>query len=91
MAKCRLCDLLNRRGEIGPMPFSISAGVGFIALSSVSVLADMVMVSTILSSWTPAWPSATRPLQAAKRRLWSVLMTVLVTGLGFSQRHSQPE
>ncbi|OHB74953.1 MAG: cation transporter, partial [Planctomycetes bacterium RBG_16_59_8] len=29
------------------MPFSISAGVGFIALSGVSVLADMVMVSTI--------------------------------------------
>ncbi|HVK69798.1 MAG TPA: hypothetical protein VM694_35310 [Polyangium sp.] len=36
------------------LPFSISAGVGFVALSGVSVLADMVLVST---SGSCRWPS----------------------------------
>ena len=30
------------------MPFSISAGIGFIALSGVAVLGDMVLVSHVL-------------------------------------------
>ncbi len=65
------------------MPFSVSAAVGFIALSGVSVLADMVMVSTI-RQFTQAG-MAVRPavLAAAEQRLRPVMMTALVACLGF--------
>jgi len=65
------------------MPFSVSAGVGFIALSGVSVLADMVMVSTIRQHVDRG--DAVRPavLAAAGQRLRPVLMTALVASLGF--------
>lgn len=65
------------------MPFSVPAAVGFIALSGVSVLADMVMVSTIrqLIEQGIAVEEATRT--AAERRLRPVLITALVASLGF--------
>ncbi len=65
------------------MPFSISAGVGFIALSGVSVLGDMVLVSTIrqLLAEGLSLPEAVRA--AGERRLRPVLMTSLVAALGF--------
>ncbi len=65
------------------MPFSISAGVGFVALSGVSVLGDMVLVSTIrqLLDDGLSLPEAIR--LAAERRLRPVLMTALVASLGF--------
>jgi len=68
---------------IRDMPFSISAAVGFIALSGVSVLGDMVLVSTIRQNL--ARGLALRPAieQAADRRLRPVLMTALVASLGF--------
>lgn len=65
------------------MPFSISAGVGFIALSGVSVLADMVMVSTIRQLAESGMPLKEATLLAAERRLRPVLMTALVASLGF--------
>src|SRR5690606_20414212 len=60
------------------MPFSISAAVGFIALSGVAVLGDMVLVSTIrqLVDEGMSLPEAVRT--AAERRLRPVLMTALV-------------
>jgi cobalt-zinc-cadmium resistance protein CzcA len=65
------------------MPFSISAGVGFIALSGVSVLGDMVLVSRVM--WL--LERGRRPLdairQAAETRLRPVLMTSMVAALGF--------
>ena len=65
------------------MPFSISAGIGFIALSGVSVLGDMVLVSRVM--WLLERGSA--PLEAiraaAATRLRPVLMTSLVAALGF--------
>jgi len=65
------------------MPFSISAAVGFIALSGVSVLADMVMVSTIRQHLDAGLPVREAALQAAVQRLRPVLMTALVASLGF--------
>ena len=65
------------------MPFSIPAGVGFIALAGVSVLADMVMVSTIRQYLDEGMPVRQAALAAAGRRLRPVLMTALVASLGF--------
>jgi cobalt-zinc-cadmium resistance protein CzcA len=66
------------------MPFSVSAGIGFIALSGVSVLADMVMVSTIRQFATEGLPVREAALRAAGQRLRPVLMTALVASLGFA-------
>ena len=64
-------------------PFSISAGVGFIALFGVAVLNGVVLVSYIAQ----IEKGAMTPLEAAKEgalmRLRPVLMTALVASLGF--------
>ena len=65
------------------IPLSISAGVGFIALSGVAVLNGLVMLSCIR-----ALRDAGQPLDAAIEegcltRLRPVLMTALVASLGF--------
>jgi heavy metal efflux system protein len=65
------------------MPFSISAAVGFIALSGVSVLGDMVLVSTIRQLQGQGMSLAAAIPAAAMRRLRPVLMTALVASLGF--------
>ncbi len=65
------------------LPFSISAGVGFIALSGVAVLNGVVMVSFIrdLRKAGAALEDAIR--DGALIRLRPVLMTALVASLGF--------
>jgi cobalt-zinc-cadmium resistance protein CzcA len=66
------------------MPFSISAGVGFIALFGVAVLNGVVLVSfirTLESEEGLAPEEAAR--RAARIRLRPVLMTALVASLGF--------
>jgi cobalt-zinc-cadmium resistance protein CzcA len=65
------------------LPFSISAGVGFVALSGVAVLGDMVLVSTIRQLRAQGIPMRQAVEQAAERRLRPVLMTGLVASLGF--------
>jgi cobalt-zinc-cadmium resistance protein CzcA len=65
------------------IPFSISAGVGFVALSGVSVLGDMVLVSTIRQYLESGVPLREAVEGAAERRLRPVLMTALVASLGF--------
>ncbi len=65
------------------LPFSIAAGVGFVALSGVSVLADIVLVSTVRQLLTAGMPLREAVEQAAERRLRPVLMTALVASLGF--------
>jgi len=65
------------------MPFSISAAVGFIALSGVAVLAEMVLVSTIRQLRTAGVGLAEAIAQACALRLRPVLMTALVAALGF--------
>jgi cobalt-zinc-cadmium resistance protein CzcA len=65
------------------IPFSVAAGVGFIALSGVAVLGDMVLVSTIRDLMARGVPQHEAIVQAAQRRLRPVLMTALVAGFGF--------
>jgi heavy metal efflux system protein len=65
------------------MPFSISAGVGFVALSGVSVLGDMVLVSTIRALLDKGVALREAVELAAEQRLRPVLMTAFVAALGF--------
>ena len=69
------------------MPLSISAGVGFIALSGIAVLNGLVMLSFIRNLWeqrnyaiNTLTPSI---IEGALTRLRPVLMTALVASLGF--------
>jgi cobalt-zinc-cadmium resistance protein CzcA len=65
------------------MPFSISAAVGFIALSGVAVLDAMILVSYIRQLRQAGTPLNEAVTQAATTRLRPVLMTTLVASLGF--------
>jgi cobalt-zinc-cadmium resistance protein CzcA len=65
------------------MPFSISAGVGFIALSGVAVLNGVVMVSYINRLREEGKSVAQAVYEGALTRLRPVLMTALVASLGF--------
>lgn len=65
------------------MPLSISAGVGFIALSGVAVLNGLVMISSIRSLRDGGMPLDTALREGALTRLRPVLMTALVASLGF--------
>jgi cobalt-zinc-cadmium resistance protein CzcA len=65
------------------LPFSISAGVGFVALSGVSVLNSMVLVTFIRHLRDQGLPLHQAVRDAALTRLRPVLMTALVASLGF--------
>jgi cobalt-zinc-cadmium resistance protein CzcA len=65
------------------MPFSISAAVGFIALSGVSVLNSMVLVTFIRQLRSQGVSLDLAVEGAALTRLRPVLMTALVASLGF--------
>ena len=65
------------------MPFSISAGVGFIALFGVAVLNGLVMVSYINSRRAEGLTVLDAIREGAMTRLRPVLMTALVASLGF--------
>jgi cobalt-zinc-cadmium resistance protein CzcA len=65
------------------MPFSISAAVGFIALSGVAVLDDMILVSYVRQLREEGFAVGEAVRQAALTRLRPVLMTTLVASLGF--------
>lgn len=62
---------------------SISAGVGFIALSGIAVLNGVVMLSHIKDLMAQGMPLRDAVREGALRRLRPVLMTALVAGLGF--------
>tara|TARA_R110000744_G_scaffold136893_1_gene247098 strand:+ start:17065 stop:20145 length:3081 start_codon:yes stop_codon:yes gene_type:complete len=68
---------------IRDMPLSISAGVGFIALSGVAVLNGLVMLSFIRQRWHENHDLLTAIIEGAMTRLRPVLMTALVASLGF--------
>ncbi len=68
---------------IRDMPFSISAAIGFIALSGVAVLDDMLLVSTIRRLRRRGMELEQAVEEAAMTRLRPVLMTTLVAALGF--------
>jgi cobalt-zinc-cadmium resistance protein CzcA len=68
---------------IRDMPFSISAAVGFVALSGVAVLDDMLLVSYIRQLRARGLGLEEAVEKAAMTRLRPVLMTTLVASLGF--------
>ena len=68
---------------IRDLPLSISAGVGFIALSGVAVLNGVVMLSFIRDLRAQGTALEDAIIQGALRRLRPVLMTALVASLGF--------
>ena len=65
------------------MPLSISAGVGFIALSGVAVLNGLVMLAFIRDLWHENGDLLASVVDGALIRLRPVLMTALVASLGF--------
>jgi cobalt-zinc-cadmium resistance protein CzcA len=65
------------------IPLSISAGVGFIALSGVAVLNGLVMISFIEELRREGAPVDDAIRRGALTRLRPVLMTALVASLGF--------
>ena len=65
------------------MPFSVSAAVGFIALSGVAVLNGLVMMTAIRQRLEGGMPLDDAIADGALARLRPVLMTALVASLGF--------
>lgn len=65
------------------IPLSISAGVGFIALSGVAVLNGLVMIAFIRNLREEGRMLAAAVNEGALTRLRPVLMTALVASLGF--------
>ena len=68
---------------IGGIPFSISAAVGFIALSGVAVLNGLVLITFIKRLRDQGHPVEEAVRVGAVARLRPVLMTALVASLGF--------
>ena len=68
---------------IREIPLSISAGVGFIALSGVAVLNGLVMLSCIRALRDAGQPIDAAIEEGCLTRLRPVLMTALVASLGF--------
>jgi cobalt-zinc-cadmium resistance protein CzcA len=65
------------------LPFSISAGVGFIALFGVAVLNGLVWVSAVEHLRQEGHEPHDAAREAALMRLRPILMTALVAGFGF--------
>lgn len=66
------------------MPFSISAGIGFIALFGVAVLNGIVLIGTFNQLEKEGWNDLKmRILEGTKTRLRPILMTATVASLGF--------
>ena len=65
------------------MPLSITAGIGFIALSGIAVLNGLVMLSFIKTLWQEKGELIPAITEGAMTRLRPVLMTALVASLGF--------
>jgi cobalt-zinc-cadmium resistance protein CzcA len=66
------------------MPFSISAGIGFIALFGVAVLNGIVLIGTFNQLEKEGWTDVIkRVIEGTKIRLRPVLMTAAVASLGF--------
>lgn len=66
------------------MPFSISAGVGFIALFGVAVLNGIILIGTFNQFEKEGWDDViARVKEGTKIRLRPVLMTATVASLGF--------
>jgi cobalt-zinc-cadmium resistance protein CzcA len=65
------------------MPFTVSAAVGFIALSGVAILNGLVLVTFIKQKLDAGTPLDTAVREGCLVRLRPVLMTALVAAVGF--------
>ena len=65
------------------MPFSVSAAVGFVALSGIAVLNGLVMLSFIKHLMQQGRSKREALIEGALTRLRPVIMTALVASLGF--------
>jgi len=65
------------------MPFTVSAAIGFIALSGVAILNGLVLVTFITQRREAGVPVEDAVREACRVRLRPVLMTALVAALGF--------
>ncbi|MFO7563196.1 MAG: CusA/CzcA family heavy metal efflux RND transporter [Enhygromyxa sp.] len=65
------------------MPVSISATVGFIALSGIAVLNGVVLMSSVVKREDAGEPAREAAREAARERLLPVLMTAGTDALGF--------
>ncbi|MFA6561560.1 MAG: CusA/CzcA family heavy metal efflux RND transporter [Verrucomicrobiia bacterium] len=65
------------------MPFTVSAAVGFIALSGVAILNGLVLVTFIKQKMDAGTPLETAVREGCIVRLRPVLMTALVAAVGF--------
>ena len=68
---------------IRDMPYTVSAGIGFVAVSGVAMLAGLVMVSTMQRLLREGRSLEDAIESSALMRLRPVLMTTLVAALGF--------
>lgn len=65
------------------LPFSISAGVGFIALFGIAVLNGLVLINSLNQLRREGAPLDEAVIEGSLSRLRPVLMTALVASLGF--------
>ncbi len=65
------------------IPFSVSAAVGFIAVSGVAVLNGLVLITAFRRRLAMGEAVETAVIQGAMERVRPVLMTALVASLGF--------
>src|SRR5690606_7913455 len=65
------------------LPFTISAGIGFVVLAGVSMLDGLLLVSYIRDRMAQGIPKREAIEQARKTRLRPMLMTSVVAALGF--------
>jgi len=65
------------------MPFSVSAAIGFIALSGIAVLNGQVLVSAIRTIRSQGAPLRDAVTMAAKQRLRPVMATAITDAVGF--------
>jgi cobalt-zinc-cadmium resistance protein CzcA len=65
------------------MPFSVSAAVGFIAVSGVATLNGLVLMQAIRERLDQGLPAVEAAIQGAASRLRAVLTTALVAIVGF--------
>ena len=65
------------------MPFSVSAGVGFIALSGISVLNGLVMISSINQLVLDGVPQIQAVRDGTINRLRAMIMATVVPSLGY--------
>jgi cobalt-zinc-cadmium resistance protein CzcA len=71
--------LLSLRG----MPISISAAIGFIALSGIAVMNGVVLITKVQEEEEAGFEPLEAARRAAESRMRPVMMTALVAALGF--------